>query len=335
MSKKKNVVLSASRLKTLEDCSYLYYAKYFLRLPDTTNDGARRGSVVHKVFEVLLNPRHKKHYDAIIKKGTAKGLPVMDRFLKLQCHREGLTNEFDNKGVNNMDLIHEMIMVGLRHDFFCQNAKLEDPEIEFNYDNEDPPYSIRGFIDKIAERKIRSKRVLDIWDYKSSASQFEGEDLDANVQAMMYSLYAKRVRSMDAVVRFVFLRFPEDPVQELEFSDDVLEGFEMYLAHITEFLENFNEKKGRSNMASKQPYPARGEGFRGPLMCGYAKYPGHTSKKTGKEYWHCPYKFPFEYYALLDKDGEVLKTAFKKSELTAEKGQKIMKKEYGGCPSFN
>ena len=47
--------------------------KYHLNLPDKTNSGALRGSLCHLIFELLLKPRHKKHYEAIIKKKDITG----------------------------------------------------------------------------------------------------------------------------------------------------------------------------------------------------------------------------------------------------------------------
>ena len=55
--------LSASRIKTAESCSWLYWCKYKLKLPDRSNDGARRGSICHLIFELLGEPRRKKYFD--------------------------------------------------------------------------------------------------------------------------------------------------------------------------------------------------------------------------------------------------------------------------------
>ena len=60
--------LSASKIKTLKSCSWLYWCKYPLKLPDKTNSGALKGEIVHLVFECLGIDRHKKHYDLILKK---------------------------------------------------------------------------------------------------------------------------------------------------------------------------------------------------------------------------------------------------------------------------
>ena len=45
--KKNSFTLSASKIQTYELCSYQYYSKYVLKLPDETNSGALRGSTVH------------------------------------------------------------------------------------------------------------------------------------------------------------------------------------------------------------------------------------------------------------------------------------------------
>ena len=48
--------------------------------------------------------------------------------------------------------------------------------------------------------------------------------------------------------------------------------------------------------------------------------------------WHCSLKFDFEYYAIVDEDGNVVKTAFEENELEPKDGEKIIKKKYDGCP---
>ena len=64
--------LSASRIKTLQQCSWKYWCNYKLKLPDKSNDGASRGWICHLIFELLGEPRHKKHYDLIAEKEIKK-----------------------------------------------------------------------------------------------------------------------------------------------------------------------------------------------------------------------------------------------------------------------
>ena len=50
--------------------------------------------------------------------------------------------------------------------------------------------------------------------------------------------------------------------------------------------------------------------------------------------WRCPYLKDYTYWQLLDKDDIVVKGSLK-DDLVAEKGQKIVKKFYEGCPAHN
>ena len=71
----KERVLSASRLKTLETCSWSYWCNYHLKLPQQQNEGALRGTVCHLVFEMLVKKKHKKHYTLITKGDHIEGVP--------------------------------------------------------------------------------------------------------------------------------------------------------------------------------------------------------------------------------------------------------------------
>lgn len=327
----KNVVLSASKLKVFKSCSWLYNCQYEGdKIPQEGNYGSSRGTVVHLLFECLLKPRHRKHYDLIVKEKSIKNIPVIFRFINKQMKKEKIIDECDNKGNNNFKLIDEMILVGLLYDFYCEEGKLEQAETEFNYTDPKSRYTVRGFIDKLASKED----LLMIYDYKSSSDVFKGADLEFNVQALMYSLYAKRVRKMDSLVRFIFLRFPDNPVQELAFSDEDLNNFEQYLIKVTKILNNFTIKDAKSNLAARQPY-AKDKSFSGPVSCGYAKYKGHIKPATGEPYWHCAYKFDFHYWTLCNAEDETIKTS-KEDNLIADesKGEYVLKKKYAGCPAF-
>ncbi len=108
-------------------------------------------------------------------------------------------------------------------------------------------------------------------------------------------------------------------------------------ADIYEFIENFSEKDAWSYVAAAQGWPKEEEGFVKYKKCGkWATYKGERSPKTGALYWHCPMKFDVTYYGIIDKNGNKLKTAFTKEELTPKKkkGQKIKKFFHAGCEYF-
>ena len=142
MSNKNEKVLSASRIKTLESCSWSYWCNYHLKVPQKSNDGAIRGTVCHLVFECLLNQRHKKHYDTILKESNTEASEPIVRLVKKNLKKRKALNK------ENFELCMSMILVCLNQDFYGTGEELEPaaPELEFLLENKKPPYKIRGFI---------------------------------------------------------------------------------------------------------------------------------------------------------------------------------------------
>lgn len=324
MSKNKKY-LSASRIKTFESCSWLYWCNYHLKIPQRGNPGMWMGSVCHLIFELLLTPKHKKHYSLIIAAETIEASKPIEKLVVKHLKKYGI---FEN---DYYELIDKMVLVGLKQDFFVKGGKLLEPEFKFDITNENPEYRIYGFIDKAAQ--FKKNKTLEIYDYKSSKAKFKGEGLDANIQAMMYSLVSKKKwPDFKPIIKFMFLRFPKKPIQELAFNDDTLKGFEHYLAEVYKKVTNFKEENAKTNYAADQKRPSDG-GWGGSLNCGFASFKGQL-KKDGTPMWHCPYKFDFSYYALKNEDGDVIKTSLE-NDFTAGKKEKIVKMRYNGCPRFN
>ena len=171
-------------MKTLEACSWLYWCKYVLKLPDTTNAGAQKGSICHLILELLLKPKHKKHFEAITKLSDMEASEGVTRLVIKHLKQYDIYEDEHYQDIRNM------IPVGLNYDFFGEGGKLEKPEYEFRIENKDPKYCIMGYIDKAVSYK-KDKKML-IADYKSGKKKFEGEDLKSNIQAMVYSLASKK-----------------------------------------------------------------------------------------------------------------------------------------------
>ena len=85
--------LSASRIKTAQSCSWLYWSKYKLRLPEKGNDGARRGSICHLVFEVLGVKKRKKYFNKIIKTEDVFSVPSIKRLILKHAVKEGVDDK--------------------------------------------------------------------------------------------------------------------------------------------------------------------------------------------------------------------------------------------------
>jgi len=311
---KKDLILSASRIKTLETCSWIYWCNYHLKLPDKSNDGASRGTVCHLVFELLLNPRHKEHFVKIDKRASIKGSPAIDRLVIKHMKK---LNIYTDK---NYEMVDGMIVVGLSQDFFLSKAKLGEAEQEFLIENDNPKYKIKGFIDK--NGFYPKDKVFKIVDYKSSKAKFKDDELTANIQALTYTLASKKSNKFKeiankiekVVTQFIFLRFPKQPVQEVIITDEQLNGYERYLEYIYNIAENFTEKAAVSNFAAHNDDKK--------WLC-----------KAGKT-WVCPYYEPFEYYEVTDESGNFIKNYFIDNlPQDLNKSYTVKKKTYTGCPA--
>jgi hypothetical protein len=325
-AKPESKALSASRIKTLESCSWLYWSNYHLKLPQKQNDGARKGDICHRIFELLLNPKHKERYKKIVKAETVSEVPAIGRLITIYAKEIGL-----EMSVEVYEQIDKMILVGLKADFFVKGGKLVKPEFQFEIRNESPYYYIKGFIDK--PYLVKGKVVID--DFKSSKKKFSGEDKESNMQALLYSLAATKLwPDLIPVVRFIFLQYPEDPMMKISYSKDTLKGFEQYLASVQERIDSFSEKEAKANFAFDQKQASGGE-FKGRLMCGFASHP-NEKKKDGKPKWYCPYKFAFNYY-LIKKDGKIRYSVFEEDRIKVKlkEGETIEFLKYDGCPKFN
>jgi len=302
MEKQSLKTLSASRIKTLETCSWVYWNNYHTKVPQRSNDGSDRGTICHTVFELLLNKRHLKNYKRIIKKNAIDGDEGINRLVKKLSSKVKLDE-------SNYKLLNDMILVGLKNDFFGEGGEIVKPEYDFDITNEEPKYHIKGFIDK----PIKIKKEMHIIDYKSSKYKFRGDDLEANIQAMMYSLASKKLwPKLKPIVKFLFLRFPKQPIQQLIFTDEQIKGFEHYLEHINHYINKFNEESARANFAV--------DNQKNKWMC-----------QVGG--WKCPYKDPYKYYVKVNDKGEVVETSLE-NNFKDIKGFKVETRDYEGCPKF-
>lgn len=342
--------LSASRIKTLQQCSWKYWCNYKLKLPDKSNDGASRGWICHLIFELLGNLRHKKHYDIIIKEGSIFASKAIER---LTLHHALRLNVDDSE---NLELIDKMTVNGLHCDFFGEDNEVPDEAIsEKDFDivvsHNDISYRIKGFIDKLFLYKSKSFAL--IRDFKSSKQVFKGKEVTDNLQHLMYSLAVKHLypEFKTRESEFLFLKFDltrdmfnksGKGVLHMEaVSEAELSGLEYELSEIQSYIDTFDKDKAVSNFAGAQSYPSDGT-FGGPLACGKDGYKISRGQpvldKNGDPIvaYICSYRKPFKYLALKDKDGKVIKTSFIEDEKQLlkikSKSDTIDILDYEGCP---
>lgn len=341
---KESSPLSASKVKTLQSCSWLYWAKYHLKLPEDSNDGANRGTICHLVFECLGNPRHKKHYNKILKGNSTWKSKAIKRLILIHAKK---LKVYD---LENLNLINEMILNGIKYDFFgTEQGKptkaVSEESFNITVNEGEKKYHIRGFIDKLFLYKKKSKAL--IRDFKTSKKVFSGKEKTDNLQDLMYSLAVKKIypEFMSRQSEFLFLKFDlgkdmlgnkgEGVIEMAEISDEELDGFEIFLTEIQSIVDEFTLSDAGSNLAARQDYPKDGS-FGGPLSCGFAKYPGQL-KKDGTKMWHCPHKFSYKYWRIKSKEGKTISCHFTEdaAKKIAQEEDSITEELYKGCPHWN
>lgn len=351
MNEKELVPLSASRIKTAQNCSWTYFCKYVLKLPESSNDGASKGWICHLIFEVLGDERHGKHLKKALSKESIYASPALKRLVETHAKRLNVDN---NEALVDID---EMTVKGLKYDFFGDTIKepteaISEKDFDIVVSEGEKQYRIKGFIDKLF---LYNKRAI-IRDFKTSKQVFKGKDATDNLQDLIYSLAVKKLypKYKERKSEFLFLRFELGPdllghpqkghLQMDALSDEELDGFEHHLTEIGKYLKDYTHEKATAGLAATKPYPSDGS-FGGPLSCGkegFKKYKGeHILDTEGNKvpFYICPFRKPMDYYVLLDKSGKIKRSAFidNLSELEKSKGDHdtIELRAYEGCPHWN
>jgi CRISPR/Cas system-associated exonuclease Cas4 (RecB family) len=305
--------LSASKIKSYSNCSYLAYLRYNCGLPSSGNTGSRLGSVTHAILECLAEPKRREMVDQAIACKKPLSIPALNRMATILLEKEG------ENTLENFDKVDGFLLVALENDFHGKGCESYFTEYEFNVKNE--KYWIYGFIDRmfVYSDKIR------IVDFKTSKKKFgKGtDDMDFNVQALMYALVASKMYPGYKIqIEFQFLKFAKAPIISMEFTQAQIDGFESYLEYISNYLKDFGVEKALSDMASKD--------VKRRWLCGKEAL---TLKDDGSTAWSCEYRAPFLYFEAV-KDGIPIKSAFTKKELDKyEKlGYDIIQRRHAGCP---
>lgn len=347
MSKTKEVRLSPSRINSINDCSWQYYCSYHLRLPRTGNDGSRRGTICHAVLECLVRPRHQKYIQMIIDADDVYVIPSIKRMMEIIARREKL--QIDQVVVNmakdglmtHRDEMSKMIIVGLKNRFLGEPGDEIKTEIKHEikvYDKEKKKaFHILGIIDKVFIRRNPDGtiREVEIVDYKTSSKKFDESDIDSNLQGLAYQFFAKNMFPdvKNIKFKFLFLRFPRSPVQEVPYMvDESVDGFEYYLSYISSYMSKFTEKQAKKNFAKYGD---------AKFLCGLYGNKKYFDKKAKVKIEHpepqfiCAIRAPFEYYAIIDDEGNNIRSAMTIEELKAGPNEKTLKRSYLGCPAWH
>lgn len=297
--------LSASRIKSLKDCSFKFYCNHVLSIPEDQHPKTAAGTCVHLIFEVLKNPRHYSEYKLITQNpqsvyNSKSVTKLIQKFCKLNNVSEEISQHID-----------DMIILGLNQDYFSEGCiKSLGPEFDFNITN--GKYEIKGFIDDLAVYEGFAK----IKDYKSQGKKFSEKEINNNIQAQIYQLAVRKLFNLPSSVEFILLRHPptqKKPLNHLQtvpaYSEEFFKGLEFYLDYLTDYLKDFDYKKACSSFHKDY---------------GFCKNV-------------CQFRNAFPYFALIDKETKkIIKTSKKTEDLQSLLDEKsvIENRQFFGCPKW-
>jgi hypothetical protein len=264
---KKQIRFSASRVKSLLTCSYAFYCKEVLMLPEKVWGRTFVGSCVHSILECLCNPRHKKHYDAIVdkmaKKVAYEKSPVIARFIRIYQWKNPLMTDEMVADINKM-----LKVALLDTDFFFEGAiKVFEPEFKFEFKVGEA--TIKGFLDRCAEYPDK----IIVRDYKSQRNKFTQDELDENIQALIYQYVMTLNYNKPTEMQFVLLRHgpkKNDPLNHLQIvpppPPEAFEGLKLYIQDIYEKLNGFSYEMACSRLCEDKGFCQRVCSFHKPFQ---------------------------------------------------------------------
>ncbi len=318
------IKLSASRIKTSQNCSFLYFLNYTLKFPNSTNLGAQLGGILHDLLEIIANKPNK--YQSWSIKTEIEIPKSINKWFEKRLNKEGLS-------LDNVFTLQGFFIRGFNYDFWLEGAKeVLKPELEFKL-NIDEGIDIHGYMDRVGIYNDGEDDYVLIRDYKSQKKPFTSEELKNNIQAMIYlhafkSLHPN-INLEKSRVEFVMVRKQKQQIQTFSgWTDTKSAGFLEYLKHTGKYLEDFNLDRAKENMAAHS--------IKNRFLCGSPKleYPGQMKEDGSGPLWCCPHRFPKDYYAVIDENGDNIRTAYSIEDLNVKEGELVKQKRFSGCPSF-
>lgn len=296
-----------------------------------------------------MKPNHRHYVQKIIKSGNVYDFPAIKVLIEKYAKRENLV--LDTQVVNlrkdglmtHRDEINKMLLVALKNRFLGEPGDEILAEIKHEVIVNEPKtgkkFHILGIIDKVFVRRNDKGEIVEveIVDYKTSSKKFDERDIDSNLQGLVYQFFAKKMFPGVKNIKFcfLFLRFPDSAVMEVPYMpDEDLDGFEHYLSYITKYMSTFTEEHGKKNFAK---YNQASKFLCG--LYGNKKYMVDKKTKTKKEHnepqFLCAIRDPFDYYAVIDSEGNNIRSGMTEEELKAKPGEVVVKRKYLGCPAWH
>ena len=294
------IKISPSKCKTYCDCSNKFYLNYIEKVPQPSQIFFDLGTLAHFILE-LLN-KNAKRLDIVKKIIEADSLDVYPNIQKIILKH---INRY-KLGVEDAIKIEKWVLCGLKNNYLHEGAISVETEKYFSIDIGNN-LILNGFIDKLA---LYSDRIC-IQDFKSSKSRYSGDDKTANIQSALYIYAAKQLYPQyeykDIGFNFIFLNFAKNPIIEIKYSKDQIEGTLEWVRYIGGLMHQWQDTDRYKNLAI--------DDFKTKWQC------------FSKGDFKCGYLMPMEYWEWKNEQGEK-KTSIEKPINVAFPQKKI---QYNGC----
>jgi RecB family exonuclease len=164
--------LSASRIKTFQQCQMRYFATYELGVKEVVHPLTDLGSACHLMLELAVKARMA---------GGAGGEACDPR-----THKKAAMDEF-KVDRSYSGLIDELMGNAEKWGYFRNVARTAGCEVEFDLELPDGT-KVQGFIDRLD----LLPPCADVVDIKTQKAMFTDEELRGNWQARIYNMAARR-----------------------------------------------------------------------------------------------------------------------------------------------
>lgn len=271
--------ISASRLKTLWECTLKFYYQEIQGLPDNVHWRTRVGSITHLVFECLMRKDRLRRFTIFREIMMTGVIRIRDhsslvRFIQWQLRREGID---DKATVDDIGELLQVAFTGIRPYFTTVGP---DGITDFT-----PPPDCRneqrfqltlssgavisGFIDLLLLWPDRAVCI----DLKTQREKFVRAELPSNVQSALYQMATYKEHGIVPTVDFILLRHaptvrtPDKHIQRVSpHSLPTLCGLESYINSMYARVNGFTWEDALSS-------PCRDEGFCFRVCTHYAPHP--------------------------------------------------------------
>lgn len=167
------IKLSASSMKTYDQCPRKYYFSYIERLPQQEHDHFDLGNLCHRALEIF----HETYIEEGLKKGS------LNKLMSFAFSNAKKEEEFKEIKANIADEAKQLLLDYLKNVIENSMPLVKGVEIPFNFKINDN-ILIRGFIDRLDILKDGTFRIID---YKTTKNVKYLEPF----QLLIYGLWLK------------------------------------------------------------------------------------------------------------------------------------------------